>query len=93
MKKVSIRIEYILSVIIAGVLTVFLLADSERIDSAFYPGLLTLGIFIFQTIRRKMDVIQLISKTTLSDNIISLFCNYFYGIYSGNGFMDEHCLG
>ena len=29
MKKVSIRIEYILSVIIAGVLTVFLLADSE----------------------------------------------------------------
>lgn len=72
MKKVSIRIEYILSVIIAGVLTVFLLADSERIDSAFYPGLLPLGIFIFQTIRRKMDVIQLISKTTLSDNIISI---------------------
>ena len=72
MKKVSIRIEYILSVIIAGVLTVFLLADSERIDSAFYPGLLPLGIFIFQTIRRKMDVIQLISKTTLSDKIISI---------------------
>ena len=71
-EKVSIRIEYILSVIIAGVLTVFLLADSERIDSAFYPGLLPLGIFIFQTIRRKMDVIQLISKTTLSDNIISI---------------------
>lgn len=72
MKKVSIRIEYILAVIIAGVLTVFLLADSERIDSAFYPGLLPLGIFIFQTIRRKMDVIQLISKTTLSDKIISI---------------------
>ena len=81
MKKINIRIENILSLLMVGILTAFFLADSERIDPAFYPGLLPLGYFILQTARKKLDFEQLVRQTNIRDKIVAICFAFIFMVF------------